>query len=414
MEGGEDSIPPASSASGINPQTYRLTSEQFQIAAVKFVALMSGASSIAERDALTDQVLSKTETTQDSLVKETVPLVPEPTISRPEQNRQEKTVKIGNYPQGSTPKPSRSGSQSQGKSLTDNPFYNPSGSSTEDKSDGEEVRFEKEVQGQRKFSNSSKSTLNDTERGRGTPNTARSLAPKQVVADVEVELVEVESGKHASHPEKDPTDRTVEGDKQPKPAREPNMGKERREYSAPIPSELMACDAPGPSKEKTLHRNESAQGGQRSDRKKIQATRKKGEGKGKGVGKGTVSATNAEETTPQPALFPQNGICPPTYPGVWYCNKYHCGGRNWPSSHCCSKCGKPRDSYAGGRGGGGHRGFQRGGSRGTGGNRGRGRTYSTNTDRSSNRDDRQYSNPGNERGGRGGPSWRYRGRNGRW
>ena len=95
MERGEDSVPPASSASGINPQTYRLTSgEQFQVATVKFVVLMSGATSIAERKAISDQVLSKTETTRDSLIKNAIPLVPEPTISRPGQNRQEKTVKI--------------------------------------------------------------------------------------------------------------------------------------------------------------------------------------------------------------------------------------------------------------------------------------------------------------------------------
>ena len=72
--------------------------------------------------------------------------------------------------------------------------------------------------------------------------------------------MEVESGKDTSHSEKDPADRSVEGDKQPTLAREP-----------------------GTSKEKTLHRDESEQGGQRSDSKYSQASRKKGDRKGKEI-----------------------------------------------------------------------------------------------------------------------------------
>ena len=107
---------------------------------MEFVALMSEESSIAERAELTERVISNTKTTKETPVDETGPKVPEPTISRPEPDRQEKTVKVGDYPQGNTPNPSRSGSLSQRKSLTDNPFYNPTGNPTEDQTDGEEIQ----------------------------------------------------------------------------------------------------------------------------------------------------------------------------------------------------------------------------------------------------------------------------------
>ena len=295
MDEGEDSSSPDGPSKGINPQSYRLTPEQFQTAAIEFVANMTEESSIEERAELTRRVISDTKTTKEAPADKPGPKVPEPTISRPDTDSQEKTVKIVDYPQGNSPNPSRSGSLSQGKPLAENPL-NPSGYPAEDKTDGEEIQIELEIQGQRKFSNRSKSTQNDNKRGRGTPKTARS---KQVVKEKVFELVEVESGKETSHPEKDPTDRLVEGDKQPTLAREPETSK------------------------KTLHRDESGQGGHRSDSKNSQASRKKGDKKGKGTGKGmgNVPANNAGGQTPQPGPYPQSGVCPLDYPGVWFCHR---------------------------------------------------------------------------------------------
>ena len=167
--------------------------------------------------------------------------------------------------------------------------------------------------------------------------------------------------------------------------------------------EYVPHDEPGPT-------------GQGNERIKLKATRRGKESKSKGKGKGKVSTT-VEVMTPQPAPIPQNGICPPNTPGIWYCNQSHCGGRNWPRNQCCSKCGvrRPREGYAGGRGGGGHLEFQRGGWRGQGGNRGRGRSnYSTNTDSFRSRDVRLHGNPGRDRGGHGGPSRGHHGRSGGW
>ena len=107
---------------------------------------------------------------------------------------------------------------------------------------------------------------NDNKRGRGTPKTARSVVPKQVVTEKVVELVEVESRKETSHPEKDTTDRSVEGDKQPNLARDPETSK------------------------KTLHHDESERGGQRSDSKK--ASRKKADKKSKGTGQNRERPSN--------------------------------------------------------------------------------------------------------------------------
>ena len=249
---------------------------------MEFVALMSEESSIEERAELTKRVISNTKTTKEAPVDEPGPKVPEPTISRPDTDSQEKTVKIVDYPEGNSPNPSRSGSLYQGKPPAENPL-NPTGYPAEDKTDGEEIQIELEIQGQRKFSNRSRSSQNDNKRGRGTPKTARSVVPKQVVTEKVVELVEVESGKETFHPEKDPTDRSVEGDKQPTLAREPETSK------------------------KTLHHDESERGGQRSDSKNSKASRKKGDRKGKGIGQGmgNIPANNAGGQTPQPGPYPQ-------------------------------------------------------------------------------------------------------------
>ena len=246
-----------------------------------------------------------------------------------------------------------------------------------------------EVTGQRRFSNRSMYSQNDNKRGGGTPKTDRSIEPKQLVKDKGVELVEVESGKVTSHPEKGPADRSVEGDKQLTLARDLGTNK------------------------KTLQHNESVRGGQRSVSKKV--SRKKADMKSKGAGqiRGDDPANPAAGTSSQAVPYLQSGVCPLDHPGMWRCRSFSCRGRNWPGSRCCSLCGESGSSYAEGRGGGVHRGFQRGGERGRGGYRGRGSYNPTYTDYSRDRADHQHSSSRhNSRGGRGGSFRRPRGRQG--
>ena len=94
--------------------------------------------------------------------------IPEPSIHKPGQNRQEGTVKGGDCPQGNNPKPSGSGSQPQEKLRPTNPLFN-GGSSREDSSSEEEVIFENEIQGEGRFSKrETRSALKDSMiRGRG-------------------------------------------------------------------------------------------------------------------------------------------------------------------------------------------------------------------------------------------------------
>ena len=159
----------------INPQTNRLTSEQYQTIAVRFVELMSEATSIAQRNAISDQLLSEPSVNhlatqnRDSLDKNDITAMPEPSIHTPGQNRQEVPVKSGIIP-----KPSGSGSQPQEKLRPTNPLYN-DGSSNEDSSEEEEVKFEKHIQGEGRFSKrETRCALKDSIRGRGPPKKARS------------------------------------------------------------------------------------------------------------------------------------------------------------------------------------------------------------------------------------------------
>ena len=193
---------------------------------------------------------------------------------------------------------------SQEKPTAENPL-NPSGHPAEDKPDGEEVQIELELTGQRRFSNRSKYSQN--KRGRGTPKTDRSIEPKQVVKDQEVELLEVESGKVTTHPEKGPADRSVEGDKQ-----------------------LILARDQGTNK-KTLQHNESVRGGQRSVSKKV--SRKKADFKSKGTGQGIgdVPANPAAGPSSQSVPYLQSGVCPLDHPGMWRCRSFSCRGRNWPT-----------------------------------------------------------------------------------
>ena len=251
--------------------------------------------------------------------------------------------------------------------------------------------------GEKRFDNRFRYSQNKG--GKGTPKTKirtdNSVEPNQVVNDPEVVLLDDESGKATTHPEKGPSDRPVEGDRH----------------------QILARDQ-GTSK-KTLQRNESGQGGQRSGSKKAVSRNKKADLQKRGTGqiRGGDPAYPAAGTSSQADPYLQSGVCPRLHPGMWRCSSFSCRGRNWPGSLCCSRCGESSSSYAEGRGGVVHRVFQRGGDRGRGrgGHRGRGGYNPTYTEYSSDRADQQHSSSRwNSRGGRGGSFGRPRGRRSNW
>ena len=94
MDEGEDSSSLDGPSKGINPQSYQLTPEQFQAAAIEFVANMAEESSIEERAELTRRVITETKTTKEAPADKPGPKVPEPNISRPDTDSQEKVVKV--------------------------------------------------------------------------------------------------------------------------------------------------------------------------------------------------------------------------------------------------------------------------------------------------------------------------------
>ena len=145
-------------------------------------------------------------------------------ISRPATDSQEEAVKTADYLRGNPQEPSRSDSLSQEKPMAEN-LLNPSGHPAVDKPDGEEVQIEYESSGEKRFSSRFRYSQNN--RGRGTPKTKtdRSVEPNQVVNDPEVVLLDVESGKATTHPEKGPLDRSVECDRQQTLARDQGTNK---------------------------------------------------------------------------------------------------------------------------------------------------------------------------------------------
>ena len=393
LDEGEDSSSPDSQPKAFNPQHYRVTPMQFQVAAIEFVRNMAVESTLAERNDLTRRVIAESKTTKQKTPAVKIgPTVPEPKISRQATDSQEEAVKTIDYLRGNPQVPSRGATMSQEKPSAENP-HDPSGLSFiyEDKPDGEDVQIEYDGTGEKRLDNRFRYSQNKG--GKGTPKTKKrtdkSVEPNQVVIDQEVVLLEDESGTATTHPEKGPSDRSVEGDRQQTLARDQGTNK------------------------KTLQRNESGRGGQRSVSKKV--SRKKADIKSRGTGqiRGGDPANPAAGPSSQADPYLQSGVCPLTHPGMWRCSGFSCRGRNWPGSLCCSLCGESGSSYAGGRGGGVHRGFQRGGERGRGGGgyRGRGSYNPTYTDYSRDRADHQHSSSRwNSRGGRGRSFGRPRGR----
>ena len=96
--------------------------------------------------------------------------IPEPSIHKPGQNRQEGTVSGGDCPQGNNPKPSGSGSQPPAKLRPTNPLFE-GDSSSEDISSEEEVILEHETKGKGRFSKKqTRSALKDSRNmGEGPP-----------------------------------------------------------------------------------------------------------------------------------------------------------------------------------------------------------------------------------------------------
>ena len=399
LDTGEDSSPPDSQPKGFNPQQYRVTPLQFQTAAFEFVRNTAAESTLAERNDLTSRVIAEAKATKQKTPAVKIgPTVPEPKISRPATDSQEEAVKTIDYLRGNPQVPSRGATMSQEKPSAENP-HDPSSLSFiyEDKPDGEDVQIEYDGTGEKRLDNRFRYSQNKG--GKGTPKTKirtdNSVEPNQVVIDPEVVLLEDESGTATTHPEKGPSDRSVEGDKHHDLARDLGTSK------------------------KTLQRNESVRGGQRSGSKKALSRTKKAEGQKRGTGqiRGGDPAYPAAGTSFQADPYLQSGVCPLLLPGMWRCSIFSCRGRNWPGAQSCSLCGDSSSSYAEGRGGVVHRGFQRGGERGRGrgGHRGRGGYNPTYTDYSSDRADQQHSSSRwNSRGGRGRSYGRPRGRRSNW